>query len=602
MISNLFFFFPLFADAGTCAAQEGNRCGVVSDDSTACSCTVECIENGDCCSDYHTICHDACPANTAETFVCRDGSTCDPMTHPDGYGCCRHQGGKLKCPSNLPYMCSGINQGIGAFYSTVCGDDHCCFASPYACDAVDRQILQDCPAKIGDAPSICPHHAGPNHMSDISFPQISFFQGSEFFRVHQAGANMEMRMDGKLQPRAPWEFCLPSNEPTKLVCLSGKTCDVETHELKWECCKEEGGRHKCPAEMPIMCKEKTCGADGMEHCCSHSFHGCGEEGALEQEQCPGSQAVALDLSVRLCSSNYPVLCNDSRCVATKSECEVVEKNCPVVPTCPAEDGVWEETTVGQVATSPCPGQDGVKTRVCGNTFVNGIEVVEWGPVQDACRDIQEKCAGTTTENGAVVPYMPVGAYFFVEKFDCPEGKDGETEGDTVYYCTRNERNELKHDIISKCYLPCTKAAYCNGHGQAITSLHDLSFRVGALCECKCDQGWSGPNCATGDADAIREAEKNLVVDGGKVPSPPKHHKKHLSRQQILTLILSYILLFLSVFALGYIVYVCISSRCIRKDEEEVAVDEDEDEVYSDDEENNEGISGIIKVPVAGTMV
>merc|ERR1712112_626682 len=107
--------------------------------------------------------------------------------------------------------------------------------------------------------------------------------------------------------------------------------------------------------------------------------------------------------------------------------------------------------------------------------------------------------------------------------------------------------------------------------------------------CKCDQGWSGPNCRTGDADAIREAD-NLIDD---IPeTPQKHHKKHRSRRtQTLTVILSYTLMFLSLFALGYIVYVCISRRCIRNDEE-----------VDWDEENNEGISGIIKAPAPETMV
>lgn len=126
--------------------------------------------------------------------------------------------------------------------------------------------------------------------------------------------------------------------------------------------------------------------------------------------------------------------------------------------------------------------------------------------------------------------------------------------------------------------------------------------MGELCACKCDQGWSGPNCRTGDADAIREAD-NLIDDIPETPQKHHHHHHRSRRPQTLTVVLSYILMFLSLFALGYIVYVCISlGRRIRKDEEEVAVNEDEDVVDWDDEENNEGISGIIKAPAPETIV
>ena len=105
----------IYAMPGTCSdGNGGDRCGSAGPVSlfNLCSCTRHCLLEIDdnCCQDYTTVCaHDhACPANKNDTLLCRDGTECDPMTDADAFGCCRNHGGKWKCPSSMPFMCSGI--------------------------------------------------------------------------------------------------------------------------------------------------------------------------------------------------------------------------------------------------------------------------------------------------------------------------------------------------------------------------------------------------------------------------------------------------------------------------------------------------------------
>lgn len=504
----VFGFFGAMASsplAGSCATEaDKNRCGdqaVAGGD--ACSCDVECLLRGDCCVDYSTVCHGACPANEKDTFMCKDGTECDPLTHPDAYGCCKNAGGKLKCPSSLPYMCSGINQGVGFTDSYACGDDHCCFASPFMCTHrfVDRSLLQDCPTPAGQKPTICPH----NHGSQLSFDPFPLYMGSRV-QTYSESANMTIRADGKWAPGGDWQFCPVHDELTTLLCASGESCDILTHELGWSCCQEEGGRHKCPAQWPVMCVAQYCGVGEQEHCCKDNALNCGFDGPIiparnDSVACLRSNVdssdAPTDAKTRQCSVRYPVLCEDNTCVRTKKDCSKVQTECPEVPTCGAI-GEWAETNVGDVAYAPCGADadgktlDGVKYRPCLSAFEGGLERVRWGNESlYTCRYPVPKCKAAVAEGGERIPYLPLGAYWSVNKTDCP----GDEEGITEYHCVQDaETNETTHEVIPVCDVPCTRKDYCSGNGEASPAVFDFGFQLVDTCLCTCDAQWAGSSC------------------------------------------------------------------------------------------------------------
>lgn len=47
--------------------------------------------------------------------------------------------------------------------------------------------------------------------------------------------------------------------------MDGKLCYTSTDPLKWNCCKNKGGRKRCPPNYPEMCLSKRCYND---HCCN----------------------------------------------------------------------------------------------------------------------------------------------------------------------------------------------------------------------------------------------------------------------------------------------------------------------------------------------
>ena len=60
----------------------------------------------------------------------------------------------------------------------------------------------------------------------------------------------------------------PTDHDNFLECGDGTFCNVDSSSQGWSCCKEHGGRKRCPKNQPVMCVGKTCGG-GADHCCSN---------------------------------------------------------------------------------------------------------------------------------------------------------------------------------------------------------------------------------------------------------------------------------------------------------------------------------------------
>ena len=52
-----------------------------------------------------------------------------------------------------------------------------------------------------------------------------------------------------------------------MKCLDGSYCNGVTDDAGWACCKNNGGRQKCPKNFPIMCANDNCAVDGTDYCC-----------------------------------------------------------------------------------------------------------------------------------------------------------------------------------------------------------------------------------------------------------------------------------------------------------------------------------------------
>ena len=61
----------------------------------------------------------------------------------------------------------------------------------------------------------------------------------------------------------PW--LTPTEEDYVMKCQDGSYCSGL--KLGWSCCKEHGGRAKCPAKYPSMCAMPLCAAEGTDYCC-----------------------------------------------------------------------------------------------------------------------------------------------------------------------------------------------------------------------------------------------------------------------------------------------------------------------------------------------
>ena len=78
-------------------------------------------------------------------------------------------------------------------------------------------------------------------------------------------------------PDCPW--LSPTDHINLLQCVDGSFCNAWTDSAGWSCCKEHGGRAKCPKNLPLMCAaEKGC-AEGSDHCCEKE---CSSYGGLRK--------------------------------------------------------------------------------------------------------------------------------------------------------------------------------------------------------------------------------------------------------------------------------------------------------------------------------
>jgi len=67
-----------------------------------------------------------------------------------------------------------------------------------------------------------------------------------------------------------------------LECMDGHLCRVDDsnhQDGSWACCKDHGGRSKCPSNHPNMCNSKKCGG-GTAYCCEVDCAGKIEEGGF----------------------------------------------------------------------------------------------------------------------------------------------------------------------------------------------------------------------------------------------------------------------------------------------------------------------------------
>ena len=67
-----------------------------------------------------------------------------------------------------------------------------------------------------------------------------------------------------------------------LECMDGHLCRVDDsnhQDDSWACCKDHGGRSKCPSNHPNMCNSKKCGG-GTAYCCEVDCAGKIEEGGF----------------------------------------------------------------------------------------------------------------------------------------------------------------------------------------------------------------------------------------------------------------------------------------------------------------------------------
>jgi len=530
-----------------CAAQnlscaEGDRCNKLYVDGAECQCDEFCYRRGDCCSDFPYVCHGACRPNVKPLMLCRDGSECDPLTHPESWGCCLDNGGKLGCPSTYPFMCSGIDAGAdNSIYPVArvnCGHDHCCLDGPICTDEqINRSILQDCPVPMDNSAKlpisvsapICPFYYGQLQ------PQSAFFLGSIDSRTPLN--TMEIDMNGIIFT-PPWKYC-PYHEENALLCQNGETCDMSNPS----CCSSRGERSKCPYDLPVMCKARNCNDD---YCCARSEDDC-SDGPLEAENCPVTTVTESSTStteipsntteipsstteipsstteipsntteipsntteipsnttetttVRQCSAYFPVLCTDGSCVVDKRKCgktgAAVQTDCPLVPQCAAE-GDFDATYVGATAIAFCGigpkgPRFGRKSRACVSKFEDEVEVAQWGEVDESFCVSGPRCPPSKYKDQNY-PYILVGELVEMKKADCP----GNVHGVYLLNCVKTKNtgegeddgNEVELRVDSWCQMPCDQK-YCTSHGNA-TVLPDRF----ELCNCTCEAGWSGVHC------------------------------------------------------------------------------------------------------------
>ena len=75
----------------------------------------------------------------------------------------------------------------------------------------------------------------------------------------------------------PCPWLTPTDSDDVMECQDGTRCNGET--MGWSCCKDHGGRAKCPANNPAMCAQPSCAAGGSDYCC-YTEDGCKDYGGI----------------------------------------------------------------------------------------------------------------------------------------------------------------------------------------------------------------------------------------------------------------------------------------------------------------------------------
>lgn len=436
-----------------------------------------------------------CPANSEDSYLCRDETSCDPKTHFLGDACCSSRGSKWKCPSSRSVMCSGINKGFGDDYSVGCGDDHCCVTSSSECTSISRSALEDCPVAVGSRTAICPYFHGPqDHTEDFEMPSFfPFFKGSPELKKFYA-TDFIIGTDGKPYPPNGWFFCPPHNELNKMLCKDGTDCDVVT--AGWDCCGSKGGRVKCPASAPVMCRHTACFDDNCcssyedDTICNPKMSNCPFFGNYDEFRENSRRTVP----IRQCSLDTPVMCSDMTCEKTIRECTSgVATRCYKVPECDASQG-FEATKVGQTAFAPCglksgKARVGVKSRKCVSSFSGG-ETATWGKVEEHCRP------GCATYDEGTQVFLEVGKTVSQQR-RCPNSGSGLVEYE--FSCSDSGLS-----VKNPCGLTCSDSSYCSGHGKASGN-----------CQCMCTAPWAGIHCEI-NTDTAATLPLTHVTGGGEV--------------------------------------------------------------------------------------
>eukprot|EP01062_Namystynia_karyoxenos_P005433 TRINITY_DN11904_c0_g1_i1.p1 TRINITY_DN11904_c0_g1~~TRINITY_DN11904_c0_g1_i1.p1 ORF type:complete len:5299 (+),score=1106.13 TRINITY_DN11904_c0_g1_i1:80-15898(+) len=104
--------------------------------------------------DGTAVASDSCawdfPTLAENRLLCRDDTTCDLVG--DGPGCCGDNGGRKRCPPNLPYMCQNqecvLDHPAGGTYA-----EWCCYAAAHECGG--KGGLRTCTSPPSQCPCEC---------------------------------------------------------------------------------------------------------------------------------------------------------------------------------------------------------------------------------------------------------------------------------------------------------------------------------------------------------------------------------------------------------------------------------------------------------------
>ena len=88
----------------------------------------------------------------------------------------------------------------------------------------------------------------------------------------------------------------PTDTDNDLQCVDGTFCNWITDPEKFDCCKDHGGRAKCPKSYPNMCAKDNDCVDGTDYCCEKQPENCdGDKEGLRA--CDSSTGISIFTSI-----------------------------------------------------------------------------------------------------------------------------------------------------------------------------------------------------------------------------------------------------------------------------------------------------------------